>query len=147
MFQHPWMAALLKYDTNNTEYLHCGASIISDNVLLTAAHCVQDKLDRDGLHIATGITSLKNEDNPERTDRNVANILIHPKYRHPLAYYDIALIFMNFPLQFGNFIHPICIPRVAQENPNHLKGGSATLVGFGANTKDDLVKLRVCVTP
>ena len=40
--------------------------------------------------------------------------MLHPRYKFPLAYYDIAVIEMDTPVVFSKFIHPICIPFIEE---------------------------------
>ena len=44
--KYPWIVGLFKIETEgSTKYtLNCGGSIISENVILTAGHCVEDVL-------------------------------------------------------------------------------------------------------
>jgi len=39
----PWMASIGYYDENSKWNHQCGATLISNNLFLTAAHCVNDE--------------------------------------------------------------------------------------------------------
>ena len=39
----PWMASIGYYDENNKWNHQCGATLISNNIFLTAAHCVNNE--------------------------------------------------------------------------------------------------------
>lgn len=43
LFEHPWIVTMQYEDKrNNTGSYFCGGSIISENLILTAAHCIKD---------------------------------------------------------------------------------------------------------
>ncbi|XP_069077795.1 prothrombin isoform X2 [Pleurodeles waltl] len=109
----PWQVMLFK---KQPQELICGASLISDRWVLTAAHCIfyppwdknyttEDILVRIGKHFRAKY---------ERQQEKIAmleRIIIHPKYnwRENLDR-DIALIQLKRPIGFTNYIHPVCLP-------------------------------------
>lgn len=110
----------------------CGASIISQRWLVTAAHCVQDDAKTRysqpgvweaylGLHIqrATG-NSVK---------RNLKQIISHPNYNSYTFDNDIALMELDSPVTYTDFIRPICLP-----SPQHVfpTGNTVWITGWGA---------------
>ena len=38
--EFPWMAALVYEESNGEQKIACGGSLISSNVIMTAAHCI-----------------------------------------------------------------------------------------------------------
>ncbi|KAM4723218.1 prothrombin [Rhinophrynus dorsalis] len=109
----PWQVMLFK---KSPQELLCGASLLSSNWVLTAAHCVlyppwdknyttDDILVRIGKHHRTKY---------ERATEKIAlleRIIIHPKYNWKENLdRDIALIQLKRPMQFSNYIHPVCLP-------------------------------------
>ncbi|XP_008301639.1 prothrombin [Stegastes partitus] len=110
----PWQVMLYK---RSPQELLCGASLISDQWILTAAHCIlyppwnknfttNDILVRLGKH---------NRAKFERgTEKIVAidEIIVHPKYNwKENLNRDIALLHMRRPIIFTDEIHPICLPN------------------------------------
>ncbi|KAM4846678.1 prothrombin [Thomomys bottae] len=109
----PWQVMLFR---KSPQELLCGASLISDRWVLTAAHCLlyppwdknfteNDVLVRIGKHSRT------------RYERNIEKIsildkiYIHPRYnwRENLDR-DIALLKLKKPITFTDHIQPVCLP-------------------------------------
>ncbi|XP_034349851.1 prothrombin [Arvicanthis niloticus] len=109
----PWQVMLFR---KSPQELLCGASLISDRWVLTAAHCIlyppwdknftaNDLLVRIGKHSRT-----RYERNTEKISM-LEKVYIHPRYnwRENLDR-DIALLKLKKPVPFSDYIHPICLP-------------------------------------
>ncbi|XP_075694013.1 prothrombin [Rhinoderma darwinii] len=109
----PWQVMLFK---KSPQELLCGASLISDRWVLTAAHCIfyppwdknfttDDLLVRIGKHYRA-----KYERTTERI-LQLERIIVHPKYNWKENLdRDIALMQLRKPVSFTNYIHPVCLP-------------------------------------
>lgn len=132
--QFPYIAALVR---NNTSFLSdrqfCGASIIADKWLLTAAHCMYDRfgsrITSDSFKVAVGFTNLRTEQPEELT---VSNYYLHPQYDHNdlLALNDIALIELA-----NNQAQPAV--GLYEADGSALAGFNATVMGWGATDYSD----------
>ncbi|XP_037696384.1 prothrombin [Choloepus didactylus] len=109
----PWQVMLFR---KSPQELLCGASLISDRWVLTAAHCLlyppwdknfteNELLVRIGKHHRT-----KYERGTEKISM-LDKIHIHPRYnwRDNLDR-DIALLKLKKPITFNDHIHPVCLP-------------------------------------
>ncbi|KAG5271940.1 hypothetical protein AALO_G00185900 [Alosa alosa] len=101
----PWQVSL-HFRTNAHV---CGASIISNTWLLSAAHCFQNDNAGDWLTYSGLRDQFKVTDKDVQL-RKVKTIIPHPDYNPMTFDYDIALLELEQPLKFTNLIHPICLP-------------------------------------
>lgn len=122
--------------------IYCGASVISDRHVITAAHCVNN-FDADELKVYFGGHNISTD----YTDiRRVDEIFQH-EYFDPVSYdNDIAIIKLEKPIQFGPKIQPACLPSTQFED----YAGELTLIaGWGRTAEKDSVSksLRSVIIP
>jgi len=95
---YPWMAAILNANIDdNFDAFYCGASMVTDEWLLTAAHCVEKR--PDGvlppwrIDVLVGVTDLRD---PNAIRYQASEVVMHPDYlRH--GYPDLALVRLSGP--------------------------------------------------
>lgn len=91
------------FPTGRKEYTHnCGGSIVSENCVLTAAHCVVDYKPKD-LSILAGTNKLRGGDGERYY---IQDIKVHPNYEE-LVTSDIAVMKINGTFNFSDKIAPI----------------------------------------
>ncbi|XP_038123519.1 suppressor of tumorigenicity 14 protein homolog [Cyprinodon tularosa] len=121
----PWQVSLHFRTSGHA----CGASIISDRWLLSAAHCFKFSHEH-GLQ-ANWITysGLQSQYEPEKAQmRKVKRIILHPSYDQVTSDYDIALLKLSEPLEFSNTVQPICLPASSHVFP---PGMTCSITGWG----------------
>ncbi|XP_041797853.1 suppressor of tumorigenicity 14 protein homolog [Chelmon rostratus] len=109
----------------------CGASIISERWLLSAAHCfvTSDPANHvpSSWQTYSGMQQQYKQDGVQR--RPLKRIISHPDYNSMTFDYDIALLELSEPLKFANTIQPICLPSSSHVFP---AGMSCWVTGWGA---------------
>ncbi|MCJ8733437.1 hypothetical protein PDJAM_G00223470 [Pangasius djambal] len=124
----PWQVSL---HIKNSVHV-CGASIISDRWLVTAAHCVQDEpkirlSQPSSWEVYLGLHTQKQMDKAEK--RYLKRIIAHPSYNEHTFDYDIALMELDRAVTFRDTIRPICLPSSSYTFP---VGKSVWITGWGA---------------
>lgn len=111
--EFPHMAALGYNQINGLGWL-CGGSLISEQYVLTAAHCVAGS--NKPTVVRFGKTSLLDEaDGGEALDISVDSITLHPQYRGNQSAFDIALIKLSKTVEINSFVRPACLHTATQE--------------------------------
>ncbi|XP_060104352.1 transmembrane protease serine 11C-like [Heteronotia binoei] len=119
----PWQASL---QWNNIH--HCGATLISNTWLVSAAHCFNEALEPQKWTVSFG-TYL----NPPLMVRFVKSIIVHEKYRYPAYEHDIAVVQLTQRVEFTRAVHHVCLPDAAEVFPYKI---DAVVTGWGALSND-----------
>ncbi|KAM9330415.1 plasma kallikrein [Gastrophryne carolinensis] len=105
----PWQVSMhLKMSYSNNKHV-CGGSIISNQWIVTAAHCVsQFRIPRYWI-VYGGISNLS-DITPLTPSFDVEKIIIHPKYIGAENGSDIALLKLKSPMSYNDHQQAICLP-------------------------------------
>nr|CAH7733351.1 unnamed protein product [Callosobruchus chinensis] len=120
--RYPWVARIL-YDG----HYHCGASLLTEDFVLTAAHCVR-RLKKSKIRVILGDHDASTSGEVPSMMRVVSAVIRHKKFDTETYNHDIALLKLRKPVQFNKQIRPICLPSSASVE---LGGLNATVVGWG----------------
>ncbi|XP_042888441.1 serine proteinase stubble-like [Penaeus japonicus] len=109
--EHPWQAAILRQDKGEAMYV-CGAALIDDRHVLTAAHCVSN-LQLTELTVRLGEWDVRAASEFfSHIELRAASLLVHPQYYAGNLVNDIAIITLDHHVDFAANPHisPVCLP-------------------------------------
>uniref|UniRef100_H3AJF8 Peptidase S1 domain-containing protein n=1 Tax=Latimeria chalumnae TaxID=7897 RepID=H3AJF8_LATCH len=118
----------------------CGATIISNRWLVSAAHCFYDS-DSRRYSVPSAWTAFMamrtlNKMNNNIVVRPIKRIIIHPFYEEYTSDYDIALLELSVPVLFNDFVQPICLPVGPQ---SYYFGNICYITGWGLLRENGLL--------
>lgn len=103
----PWIVSIVAQGTGKGS--GCGGSIITTNVILTAAHCVKSD---DGVLAKKVIVFFNITEFGSGYAVQVARLKVHPKFgKTKDRFYDIALLKLAVDLKFNRIMRPVCLPE------------------------------------
>ncbi|KAL0124272.1 hypothetical protein PUN28_006255 [Cardiocondyla obscurior] len=124
--EYPMMAGLV--DTIEID-VYCGATIISERHVITAAHCLTDRNVNDiGVLVGDHDLSTGADTNASRL-YTVSRFYVHPFYRDVSLENDIAIVMVNSIINFSEEIGPVCLPF--QHQSDSFAGSYVDLLGWG----------------
>ncbi|NXE24602.1 ENTK Enteropeptidase, partial [Ardeotis kori] len=108
----------------------CGASLVSDEWLVTAAHCVYGRqLKPSQWKAVLGLYDQSDMTHPSTVVQNIDQIVINPHYMKHTKDSDIALMHLQYKVQYTDYIQPICLP---EKNRQFLPGMNCSIAGWGS---------------
>lgn len=134
----PWLASLMTFP----EYKFlCGGSLISENRVITAAHCIQNKRNLEarkpsevsvylGKHDLEKIETFSKSFHPKE-------ILIHPDWSIESERFDadLAVLISDVAVVFSSKIFPVCLWSFVIDNDS----AEGTVIGWGGSERTFLI--------
>jgi len=130
--EFPWRC-YLKTDRYS---FFCGCSVISNNWILTAAHCTQAVMPLqpgDTLYAVVGDHDRSTSSETSSQQIAIAQVFDHPNYDDQTMDNDVSLLKVRSQIAFSNTISPVCLPfNYANDD---FDGTTVTASGWGTTSQ------------
>jgi len=144
--QFPWQAQILTVKPpNDTPTFTCGGSLISDELILTAAHCIH-YTDPERYIVIMGrqYVNAKDELCQGYEQRyKVVDLVVHPQFNKRHLTNDIAVMWIrsekyNQTVRYSDQVLPVCLPELSNPMEEFYKNGDFGIVsGWGLLNETD----------
>ena len=138
----PWSVALISKPVRTSSFappgslgLHfCGGTLISQTLIVTAAHCVIDK-DAEKIKVKVGEHDFQKDNETLSALYDVQKVTLHHGYVPETFENDIALLRISQKVEFNRSVKPICLPLESSgksKEPRQLEDETtAVVIGWG----------------
>lgn len=123
----PYIVSIQRMTPDDGLVHYCAGTIIHENWILTAAHCLTSDETVENSIIVAGCHDLRGTEEGDCVQvRTIDHYVRHELYLGGINPYDIALIYTKRPLQFTEHVQPAQLPE-----QDVLPVGSGTFYGWG----------------
>ncbi|KAL0267196.1 UNVERIFIED_CONTAM: hypothetical protein PYX00_009542 [Menopon gallinae] len=137
----PWMVPLFKKTGGGVEFL-CSSTLISDQFIVTAAHCLRiyygGDVDKRDLVAYVGMFSIQSWVEESTQPRGISEIHIHPDYNQESLYSDLALLKLQRTVTVSAFVNPACIWSES-EDLTQIVGRKGIVFGWGTDGRSNKI--------
>eukprot|EP00794_Sanderia_malayensis_P000456 gene456-1098_t len=136
---HPWIAMLWSHKDKK---LFCGGSLIADQWVLTAAHCIPaTRSDIGDIRVKFGKTNTKRVE-PHEQIKQVIKLYRHSNFNPSTFDSDVALLKLDSPVTITDYVIPICLPYEDDDFKLLKTDASVMLSGWGSKNLRQVEKQK-----
>ncbi|XP_038610616.1 serine protease 27-like [Tachyglossus aculeatus] len=124
----PWQVSIQR---NGSHF--CGGSLITEQWVMTAAHCFSNSSDTSQYQVLLGARQLVNP-GPHAVYAKVMKVESNPQYSGMASSADVALVKLDAPVTFNDHIMPVCVPDLGVDFQAGMK---CWVTGWGSPSEQD----------
>ncbi|XP_058122280.1 uncharacterized protein LOC131264006 [Anopheles coustani] len=144
--EFPHLGAIGWTRDDGSVYWGCGGSLIWENFVLTAAHCVfhSDFNNSQPTVVRFGDLNLHNETDDQFVQQyNIVKIIRHPEHRFSAKYHDIALLMLENNIELHGTVVPACLWDDEEIRFTTLESAGWGATGYGESQTPKLLKVAL----
>lgn len=137
----PWHGALFHRENRRSRKYMCGVTLIHQNFVVTASHCVVDRdsgyeVNARSVSVDFGYVQLFSPSSHGQS-HTVQEIFVHPQFSKESNKHDVAILSLKTAVKFSNYILPICLGFSKTETTIYdIVGKEGMVVGWGLTEND-----------